>query len=84
VQIQDLDAPLARHFGLDKDAKGVVVADVMESGPAREAGLKTGDVVLRYDGKAVDAVRELQRLVAETAWAARWSSRSGATRRPRR
>lgn len=66
VQIQDLDAPLARHFGLKEDAKGVLIADVMESGPAREAGLKAGDVVLRYDGKPVEGVRELQRLVAET------------------
>jgi serine protease Do len=66
VQIQDLDAPLARHFGLDKDAKGVLVSDVMETGPAHDAGIKAGDVILRYDGKGVDAVRELQRLVAET------------------
>ncbi len=66
VQIQELDAPLARHFGLAKGAKGVVIADVMESGPAREAGLKPGDVLLRFDGKAVEEVRELQRLVAET------------------
>jgi serine protease Do len=66
VQIQDLDAPLARHFGLKEDAKGVVIADVMESGPAREAGLRPGDVLLRFDGKPVTEVRELQRLVAET------------------
>jgi serine protease Do len=66
VQIQDLDGPLAKHFGLKEDAKGVVIADVMESGPAREAGLRPGDVLLRFDGKPVVEVRELQRLVAET------------------
>jgi serine protease Do len=66
VQIQDLDGPLARQFGLDKEAKGVVVADVMESGPAHEAGLRAGDVILRYDGRALDSAHELQRVVAET------------------
>jgi serine protease Do len=61
-----LDGPLARQFGLDKEAKGVVVADVMESGPAHEAGLRAGDVILRYDGRALDSAHELQRVVAET------------------
>jgi serine protease Do len=66
ISIQDLDGPLARHFGLDAKVKGVLVADVMDNGPAKDAGLKAGDVILRFDGKAVDQVRELQRLVAES------------------
>lgn len=67
VQIQDLNGPLARHFGLDKSAKGVLVADVMDSGPARKAGLKAGDVLRRFDGQEVQDVHDLQRRVAETA-----------------
>lgn len=66
VQIQDLNGPLARHFGLDKSAKGVLIADVMDSGPARKAGLKAGDVLRSYDGQPVQDVHDLQRRVAET------------------
>lgn len=66
VQIQDLNAALAEHFGLGKNAKGVLVADVLDRGPAHDAGLKAGDVILRYDGRGVDSVRDLQRLVAGT------------------
>ena len=66
ISIQDLEPTLAVHFGLAKDAKGVLVADVMDKGPAAAAGLRPGDVIQAFDGKAVDGVRELQRLVAAT------------------
>jgi serine protease Do len=67
VSIQDLDPALARHFGLAADAKGVLVADVLDHGPAREAGLRSGDVIVKYNGKPVEESRDLQRRVAETA-----------------
>jgi serine protease Do len=66
ISIQDLDPALAVHFGLPKDSKGVLVADVMDQGPAKAAGLRSGDVIQSFAGKSVDSVRELQRLVAET------------------
>jgi serine protease Do len=44
-----------------------LVADVMEDGPAKAAGLKPGDVIQEFDGKKVDGVRELQRMVADSA-----------------
>ena len=66
VSIQDVDGPLARHFGLDKSAKGALVADVMGEGPAKAAGLRPGDVIQEFDGKTVEGVRELQRMVADT------------------
>ncbi|HTB21169.1 MAG TPA: Do family serine endopeptidase [bacterium] len=64
VSIQDLDASLAARFGLAKDAQGVLVADVMDQGPAKDAGLESGDVILAIDGKTVEGVSELQREVA--------------------
>ncbi|HXC65475.1 MAG TPA: PDZ domain-containing protein, partial [bacterium] len=66
VSIQDLDPALSRHFGLAADAKGVLVADVLDHGPAREAGLRSGDVIVKYNGKPVEESRDLQRRVAET------------------
>jgi serine protease Do len=66
ISIQDVDGPLARHFGLESGTKGALVADVMEDGPAKTAGLRSGDVIQSFDSKPVDSVRELQRMVAET------------------
>ena len=64
VRIQNVDADMAEALGLDA-AKGALITDVPE-GPAAKAGLKSGDVVLQYDGETVDDTRELVRLVADT------------------
>jgi serine protease Do len=66
VSIQDIDAPLAHHFGLTDETRGALVADVMDDGPAKAAGLKPGDIIQDFDGKKVENVRELQRMVADT------------------
>ncbi|MFQ5803080.1 MAG: DegQ family serine endoprotease [Candidatus Methylomirabilales bacterium] len=63
VVIQPLTEELAEQFGVQPKA-GVLIADVVEGGPADEAGLKTGDVVEGFAGKSVTDVRQLQRLVA--------------------
>jgi serine protease Do len=67
VSIQDVDGPLARYFGLAAETKGALVAEVMEEGPAKSAGLRRGDVIQEFDGHKIDGVRELQRMVADTA-----------------
>jgi serine protease Do len=66
ISIQDLDPSLAARFGLAEDAQGVLVADVMDQGPAQAAGLRSGDVIQAFDGKPVESVRELQLKVAST------------------
>jgi serine protease Do len=65
VMIQDLTPELAKSFGL-KEAKGVLISDVVKDGPAEKAGLKRGDVVLKFDGKEVENAHELSFLVANT------------------
>lgn len=65
VRIQTVTEELAKSFGLDR-ARGALVADVMSDGPAAEAGLEKGDVILRFDGKPVDEMRQLPRIVADT------------------
>lgn len=64
ISIQDLDAALSTRFGLPAGTQGVLVSDVMDPGPARTAGLKSGDVVLAFNGRSVADVRQLQRRVA--------------------
>ena len=65
VHIQGLDEDLAA--GLDLDApRGALVAQVAPDSPAAAAGLERGDVVLSYNGQAIEEVRDLTKLVAET------------------
>ncbi len=66
VTIQELDQALAESFGLSKP-EGALVAQVDADGPAHAAGLKSGDVILRYDGKPVERSGQLPMLVAATA-----------------
>jgi len=64
VQIQPVTQDIAESLGL-KDAKGAIVADVTEDSPALKAGLKSGDVILKVDGKDIADARELARKVAQ-------------------
>ncbi len=45
---------------------GALVNEVDEDSPAAKAGLKSGDVIVEFDGERVRGVRQLQRLVSET------------------
>jgi serine protease Do len=65
VRIQAVTDEIAESLGLDK-ARGALVASVSDNGPAQAAGIQAGDVVLTFDGKKVDDMRHLPRLVAET------------------
>ncbi len=65
VKIQEVTPEIAESVGLPS-AKGALVAEVTADSPAARAGLHQGDVILSYDGKPVDALRDLTRRVAET------------------
>ena len=65
VSIQDLTQDLAKSFDL-KDAKGALVSDVKDEGPADQAGLKQGDIVRMYQGSPVEDAAALQRQVTKT------------------
>jgi serine protease Do len=66
VSIQPMTPELAKSFGLTGPEGGALVASVMEGSPAEKAGVKPGDVIVKYDGKAVDGPRKLSALVANT------------------
>ena len=66
IMIQNVTPDLAKSFGL-KEAGGALVADVVAGGPAEKAGLKQGDVILEVNGKKIDEMNKLPRLVANLA-----------------
>ncbi|MBI5119907.1 MAG: DegQ family serine endoprotease [Rhodospirillales bacterium] len=67
VHIQTVTEEIAENLGIkDKDNRGALVASVTPKGPAEKAGLKGGDVILTFDGKKVNEMRRLPRIVAET------------------
>ncbi|MBX3506014.1 MAG: DegQ family serine endoprotease [Parvibaculum sp.] len=64
VRIQTVTPDLADSLGLGA-ARGALVAGVTSEGPAAEAGLEPGDVVLAFDGRNIATMRDLPRVVAE-------------------
>lgn len=65
VQIQTVSEDIAESLGLD-EASGALVGDVFKGGPADKAGIQSGDVVLRFNGKRVEQMRDLPKIVADT------------------
>ena len=65
VRIQTVSPELAEGLRLP-DAKGALIASVSAKGPADLAGIRQGDVVLKFDGKEITDMRGLPRIVAET------------------
>lgn len=65
VKIQVVDDAVAESLGMKK-AYGALVAEVTPGGPAEEAGIQVGDVITRFDGREVEEMRFLPRMVAET------------------
>ncbi len=64
VRIQDVTEDMAEAMGLDKPG-GALISDVPD-GPAKDAGLLAGDVILSFDGVEVEDTRGLVRQVGET------------------
>ncbi|MEX0731529.1 MAG: Do family serine endopeptidase [Aquisalimonadaceae bacterium] len=64
VEVQNLTPQLAESFQMS-ETDGVIVAGVMRDGPAAEAGLAPGDLILDINGEQVTDVQSLLRLVTE-------------------
>src|SRR5512139_3277077 len=62
VVIQEVTADLADSFGLDRP-RGALVSQVQEDSPASKAGLRAADVILEFNGKAVENSSDLPRMV---------------------
>jgi len=66
VQIQAVTPDLAKSLGLPRP-QGALVSEVTEGGPAKKAGIQRGDLIVSFDGKPVEDIMELPRLVANTS-----------------
>ncbi len=65
VRIRQVTDELAEGLQLEEPS-GALVEDVTEGGPAEDAGVEIGDVILSFDGKEISEMRELPRAVAST------------------
>jgi serine protease Do len=65
VKIQTVTPEIAESLGLDK-ARGALVAELVDDSPAKKAGAEPSDIILTFDGKPVDEMRQLPLIVAET------------------
>ena len=63
IAIQEISKELADSFGM-KNTNGALIAGVEKGGPADKSGLEAGDVILKFDGKAIAASSDLPRVVA--------------------
>ncbi len=66
VQIQSVTEEIAQSLGLGKP-RGALVSRVTDKGPAIASGIESSDVILTFDGKPIEKMPELPRVVAETA-----------------
>ena len=65
VLIQEISKEIADSLGM-KSAKGALVSSATEGGPAQKAGVKTGDVILKFNDININSMKELPKVVAGT------------------
>jgi serine protease Do len=65
VVIQEVTPELAQSFGL-KEPTGALVSDIEVGSPADKAGIRKGDIILRFNGKEITKMKELPNIVAMT------------------
>jgi serine protease Do len=65
VKISEVTRDVAESLGLGQ-ARGVEVSMVEPAGPAEKAGIKVGDIILKFNGQPIETTRDLPRLVGAT------------------
>ncbi len=65
VRIQYVSKEIAEVEGLDKP-RGALVASVAEDSPSDKAGIKSGDIILEFNGTEIKEMNELPQIVAQT------------------
>ncbi len=62
VNIQDVSQALAKSYGRS-DSEGALVSQVVEGSPAEKAGIKNGDIILKFNGQSISGAANLKNLV---------------------
>ncbi|MFQ5598328.1 MAG: S1C family serine protease [Nitrospiria bacterium] len=65
VMVQTLTNDLAKAFHIEGQ-RGALVSEVMDRSPAQKAGILRGDIIVNFGGEAVNKMRDLPSLVANT------------------
>ncbi len=65
VRIQEVTEDIADSLGM-KEKMGALVSSATKDGPASKGGIKSGDVIIKFDGKPISEMRQLPLIVAET------------------
>lgn len=65
LEVQDLTGPLRSHFGFPDRAGGVLIGDVLEKSPAADAGVRRGDILVRFGGLPVADANDYRNALTE-------------------
>jgi len=65
IAVQPLTPEIARQLGLRSGTSGLVISDVDPSGPAAEAGIQPGDVIVEANRQPVRSGADLQKALAK-------------------
>ena len=65
VRIQHVTDEIAESLNLGK-ARGALVIEVAQNGPSADSGIQPGDIIIEFNGEAIDKMRKLPRVVADT------------------
>jgi len=68
VRVQDVTATLASSMGLARNpSETALVTEVADKGPAAEAGIRTGDIIVEFNGRTVPKSHDFPGVIADTA-----------------
>lgn len=65
VKVENLGVLNRNKYKIDKTVKGVVVIKVNRSSPAADAGIRVGDVIMRFNRQKIESVADLDNFVKE-------------------
>ena len=66
VMLQKITTSMSKALQLDED-EGVMISQVVDDGPAAQAGFEDGDVILKFDGKAIESFGDLNKAMKKTS-----------------
>ncbi len=64
VQIQPVTDDIAESLGV-RSTDGAIVADALDSGPAKGAGIRAGDIIIEVNGRSISEPKELSEMIAD-------------------